>query len=178
MLRLGNSCPANTSMIKIKHTEDKLIDAKCGSKMSLIIRNLKLDDKPEWVKLWRSYLEYYSTNLTDEVFHQTFSRLLDTNLPEQNGLIAIKDDKPVGIVHFIYHPHNWRIEDVCYLQDLYTDPNFRGLGIGRSLMEAVYEAADANNTPNVYWLTEEFNKTARQLYDRIGNLTPFIKYQR
>ena len=165
-------------MIKIKHMEDKLIDAKCGSIMSLIIRNLKLDDKPEWVKLWRSYLEYYSTNLTDKVFHQTFSRLLDTNLPEQNGLIAIKDDKPVGIVHFIYHPHNWRIEDVCYLQDLYTDPNFRGLGIGRSLMEAVYEAADANNTPNVYWLTEEFNKTARQLYDRIGNLTPFIKYQR
>ena len=146
--------------------------------MSLIIRNLKLDVKPEWVKLWRSYLEYYSTSLTDEVFHQTFSRLLDTNLPEQNGLIAIKDDNPVGIVHFIYHPHNWRIEDVCYLQDLYTDPNYRGLGIGRSLMEAVYEAADANNTPNVYWLTEEFNKTARQLYDRIGNLTPFIKYQR
>ena len=146
--------------------------------MSLIIRNLKLDDKAEWVKLWRSYLEYYSTCLSDEVFDQTFSRLLDTDLPEQNGLIAIKDDKPVGIVHFIYHPHNWRIEDVCYLQDLYTDPNFRGLGIGRSLMEAVYESADANNTPNVYWLTEEFNKTARQLYDRIGNLTPFIKYQR
>ena len=146
--------------------------------MSLIIRNLKLDDKPEWVKLWRSYLEYYSTSLSDEIYHQTFSRLLDLNLPEQNGLIALEDDKPVGIVHFIYHPHNWRIEDVCYLQDLYTDPNFRGLGIGRSLMEAVYEAADANSTPNVYWLTEEFNKTARQLYDRIGNLTPFIKYQR
>ena len=146
--------------------------------MSLIIRNLKLDDKPEWVKLWRSYLEYYSTSLSDEICHQTFSRLLDLNLPEQNGLIALEDDKPVGIVHFIYHPHNWRIEDVCYLQDLYTDPNFRGLGIGRSLMEAVYEVADANSTPNVYWLTEEFNKTARQLYDRIGNLTPFIKYQR
>ena len=146
--------------------------------MSLIIRSLKLDDKPEWVKLWRSYLKYYSTSLSDEVFHQTFSRLLDTNLTEQNGLIAIKDGKSVGIVHFIYHPHNWRIEDVCYLQDLYTDPNFRGLGIGRRLMEAVYEVADANNTPNVYWLTGEFNKTARQLYDRIGNLTPFIKYQR
>ncbi len=146
--------------------------------MSLIIRNLKLDDKPEWVKLWRSYLEYYKTSLSNEVFHQTFARLLDTNLPKQNGLIAIKDNKPVGIVHFIYHPHNWRIEDVCYLQDLYTDPNFRGLGIGRSLMEAVYKAADANNTPNVYWLTEEFNQTARQLYDQVGRLTPFIKYQR
>jgi len=146
--------------------------------MSLIIRNLKLDDKPEWVKLWRSYLEYYSTSLSDEIYHQTFSRLLDLNLPEQNGLIALEDDKPVGIVHFIYHPHNWRIEDVCYLQDLYTDPNFRGLGIGRSLMEAVYKAADANNTPNVYWLTEEFNQTARQLYDQVGRLTPFIKYQR
>ena len=63
--------------------------------MSIIIRNLKLDDKPEWVKLWRSYLEYYSTSLSDEIYHQTFFRLLDLNLPEQNGLIALEDDKPV-----------------------------------------------------------------------------------
>ena len=72
--------------------------------MSLIIRSLKLDDKPEWVKLWRSYLKYYSTSLSDEVFHHTFSRLLDTNLTEQNGLIAIKDGKPVELfILFIIH---------------------------------------------------------------------------
>jgi hypothetical protein len=28
------------------------------------------------------------------------------------------------------------------------------------------------------WLTQDFNATARQLYDRIGQKTPFIKYAR
>ncbi len=29
----------------------------------------------------------------------------------------------------------------------------------------------------VYWHTQDFNATARQLHDRVANLTPFIKYQ-
>ena len=57
-------------------------------------------------------------------------------------------------------------------------PEARGIGAGRSLIEAVYAAADANGTPLVYWLTQEFNTSARQLYDRIAKVTPFIKYQR
>jgi GNAT superfamily N-acetyltransferase len=67
---------------------------------------------------------------------------------------------------------------VCYLQDLYTVPMCRGQGLGRALIEAVYQAADAHGTPTVYWLTQDFNHTARQLYDRVATLTPFIKYNR
>jgi GNAT superfamily N-acetyltransferase len=81
-------------------------------------------------------------------------------------------------VHYIYHPHNWKREDVCYLQDLYAVPEYRGQGVGRALIEAVYKTADANGTPAVYWLTQDFNQTARQLYDRVATLTPFIKYTR
>jgi len=50
--------------------------------------------------------------------------------------------------------------------------------VGRALIEAVYEAADERGAPSVYWLTQDFNETARVLYDRVANLTPFIKYQR
>jgi hypothetical protein len=31
---------------------------------------------------------------------------------------------------------------------------------------------------SVYWMTQEFNTKARRLYDRIGKVTPFIKYSR
>lgn len=146
--------------------------------MILAIRNLLEGDQPDWSSLWRSYLEYYQTTVPDEVYQKTFERLVDLKRPHQNGMIALHDDKPVGLVHFIYHTHNWRIEDVCYLQDLYTDPSMRGTGIGRKLIEAVYKAADANGTPSVYWLTEDFNKPARRLYEQVASLTPFIKYQR
>lgn len=142
------------------------------------IRPLTATDQPEWHRLWTAYLAFYETTLPEAVFETTFARLLDPAHPRQNALVAELDGRLVGLVHYIFHPHNWRIEDVCYLQDLYVDPGTRRTGAGRALIEAVYAAADANGTPAVYWLTQEFNTPARQLYDRIARVTPFIKYQR
>ncbi|WP_380052593.1 GNAT family N-acetyltransferase [Falsihalocynthiibacter sp. SS001] len=145
--------------------------------MSLIVRDLTPEDRPEWERLWTGYLEFYKTTLPPEVYASTFARLLGNDPRDFNGLIAELDGKPVGLTHYLFHRHAWKIEDVCYLQDLWADPNVRGQGIGRALIETVYErAADAGST-NVYWLTAEDNAQARQLYDRIGALTPFIKYQ-
>lgn len=84
----------------------------------------------------------------------------------------------MGLVHYLFHRHCWKVENVCYLQDLYVDPAARGTGLGRALIEAVYAAADANGTPAVYWMTQHFNDAGRRLYDRIGKLTPFIRYSR
>jgi len=146
--------------------------------MSRTIRSLHSDDESDWRRLWGDYLAFYESEVTDEVYARTFQRLLDTDRKSQNALIALDDDEPVGLVHYIYHPHNWRLEDVCYLQDLYVDSSVRGQGFGRDLINAVYEAADENDTPVVYWLTQSFNDDARALYDKIANETPFIKYQR
>ena len=40
--------------------------------------------------------------------------------------------------------------DVCYLQDLYVSDTLRGQGIGRLLIEAVYDEADKRGIPTVY----------------------------
>ncbi|MEQ8291001.1 MAG: GNAT family N-acetyltransferase [Roseovarius sp.] len=145
---------------------------------TVTIRPLDPADKPQWSALWKAYLEFYETSVAQEVYDTTFDRLCSPDHPDQNALLALVDGTPVGLVHYIYHPHNWRIEKVCYLQDLYADPEVRGTGVGRKLIEAVYAAADEAGRPSVYWLTQDFNTTARQLYDRIGTLTPFVKYNR
>ena len=146
--------------------------------MPLKIRPLGVEDRSEWAQMWSDYLSFYDTEVAPEVYETTFARLIDPANWVQNALIAELDGAAVGIVHYIYHAHNWRVEDVCYLQDLYAKEAVRGQGIGRALIEAVYAAADANGTPNVYWMTQDFNANARLLYDRIGTLTPFIKYSR
>lgn len=146
--------------------------------MSVDIRPLRPSDETEWRALWKAYLEFYESSVSDQVYSTTFSRLTDPAVRAQIALVAERDGRLVGLVHAIFHPHNWRIEDVCYLQDLYVASEARGTGAGRALIEAVYAAADANGTPSVYWLTQDFNMPARQLYDRVAKLTPFIKYQR
>jgi len=146
--------------------------------MTLSIRPLQASDRDAWADLWRAYLAFYETELPETIYDTTFARLCDAEKRDQNGLLALKDDTAVGLVHYIYHAHNWRAEPVCYLQDLYATPETRGTGVGRALIEAVYARADADGAPSVYWLTQEFNTTARQLYDRVGQVTPFIKYSR
>lgn len=146
--------------------------------MTLEIRPVSKDDEPAWRRLWTDYLSFYETSVGEDVYRMSFSRLLSNDPAEFHGRLAVLDGAPVGLVHFVFHRHMWRVEDVCYLQDLYADPDARGRGIGRALIEAVYRAADAAGCPTVYWLTQEFNATARRLYDRIGTVTPFIKYNR
>lgn len=142
------------------------------------IRGLRPDDRQAWGVLWRGYLAFYETTLDAEIYNTTFARLLGENVPEMGCFIAERDGIPVGLVHYIFHRHCWRVENVCYLQDLFAAPETRGTGVGRALIEAVYAEADRQGCPSVYWMTQDFNATARQLYDRIADKTPFIKYAR
>lgn len=145
---------------------------------AFVIRPLQARDAAEWRGLWTAYLQFYDTSVPDTVKDSTFDRLLGDDPRDFNGMVAEIEGRPVGLVHFLFHRHAWKIEDVCYLQDLFVAPDARGTGLGRALIEAVYAAADARGAPSVYWLTQDFNHTARTLYDRVGALTPFIKYQR
>ncbi len=144
----------------------------------ITIRPLRESDEAEWRGLWTGYLRYYETEVSQDVYETTFARLLSGHEHEYHGLVAVLGGRLVGLVHYLFHRHCWKVENVCYLQDLFADPKWRGKGIGGALIHAVYAAADRENAPNVYWLTQDFNAPARGLYDRVGMLTPFIKYVR
>jgi GNAT superfamily N-acetyltransferase len=84
----------------------------------------------------------------------------------------------VGLVHYLFHRSTTLIEPTCYLQDLFADERTRGRGVGRALIEAVYERAKIAGCTRVYWLTHETNATARKLYDRLAENTGFIVYRK
>jgi GNAT superfamily N-acetyltransferase len=145
---------------------------------ALHIRPLQTEDEAEWRRLWTLYLDYYKSTVPEEVYTTTFARLLSGEANEFAGLIALLDGKPIGLTHYLFHRHCWKVENVCYLQDLVVDKEQRGTGVGRALIEEVYTKADEANCPSVYWMTQSFNDAGRRLYDRVGHLTPFIKYSR
>ena len=144
----------------------------------LSVRRLRAEDEPRWRELWTGYLEFYETTVPEEVYRSAFDRMLSGDENEFHGLVAEKDGELIGLTHYLFHRHGWKIEKIVYLQDLYVAPEARGTGAGRALIEAVYAAADEAGCPTVYWLTQDFNETARKLYDRVATLTPFIKYNR
>ncbi|MCB1386120.1 MAG: GNAT family N-acetyltransferase [Hyphomicrobiales bacterium] len=143
--------------------------------MTLAIRKLEKSDHARWLELWRGYQAFYEADLrADE--ERLFEALL---APESDGpfcLVCEVDGTIAGITQFLYHKTTWGAERRCYLNDLFTDAAFRGRGVARLLIEAVEERARADGAGQVYWLTQEFNHTARKLYDQVAVCTPFIKY--
>ena len=145
--------------------------------MRFAIRALQPADRAQWDVLWHGYLQFYETALPAEVTELTWRRLMD---PEASilGFCAATDDVLLGIVHYVFHPVTWAVGPRCYLEDLFTASEARGKGVGRALIEAVYEAADMRGADQVYWLTAWTNATARRLYDQVASATQFIKYRR
>lgn len=141
-------------------------------------RPLTQEDRSAWIALFRKYLAFYGTSLPRASLELSFTRLTDPQNADRFGLVSIVENRVAGFANCIMHGHNWHDGEICYLQDLFVAPAFRGYGIGRHLIEAVYSEADARNASTVYWMTERSNARARHLYDQVGNLTEFIKYVR
>jgi GNAT superfamily N-acetyltransferase len=144
--------------------------------MTLTIRALEEKDKSQWLKLWAGYLEFYKSTISPEQTELTWKRLINNEL-KMFGFVAEDQNGVIGFTHCLFRPSTWTETDYCYLEDLFVDPNIRGKGIGRSLMEKVIELAKEKKSKRVYWTTQEFNKTARVLYDSITPVSEFVQYR-
>ena len=138
---------------------------------------LSKSDYDAWLSLWQSYLTFYESSLPLETTNATWHSLLDSNVPIY-GFGAWQDDKLVGITHVVLHPNTWNSTECCYLEDLYVNQSVRGQGVGRALIEQVYEFARQQNCNRVYWFTQQDNTAARHLYDTLARKTDMIQYRK
>lgn len=143
--------------------------------MNLSIAPASADEKHKWLPLWVGYLDFYRTALADEITELTWARCLDPAEPMH--MLAAKDgDDWRGFAIFVLHRSTWAADNYCYLEDLFTAADARGQGVGSLLIEAGADLARAQNCSRYYWLTEETNRTAQKLYDKIARKSGFIQY--
>lgn len=146
-----------------------------------VIRPVERRDYDQWLPLWDGYNEFYErvgpTALPMAVTEMTWSRFFDAYEPV-NALVAELDGRLLGLVHYIFHRTTTAIAPTCYLQDLFTTAEARGKGVGRALIEGVYDKARLAGTQRVYWLTHETNATAMLLYDRVAERSGFLQYRK
>jgi GNAT superfamily N-acetyltransferase len=151
------------------------------NRVPITVRPVKPEDYDAWKPHWDEYNAFYErvgpTALPDEVTQTTWRRFFDASEP-MHCIVAEREDKLLGICHYIFHRSTARLAPVCYLQDLFTAPDYRGHGIGRALIEGVYERAKDAGSTRVYWLTHSTNTPGRTLYDKVAKNLGFIQYVR
>jgi GNAT superfamily N-acetyltransferase len=148
---------------------------------TMTIRDVVASDYEPWLTLWNGYNEFYGrsgpTALPAEVTQTTWQRFFDAREPVY-ALVAELDGSLIGLTHYLFHRSTTLIAPICYLQDLYTAPERRRTGVGRALIEAVYECARDAGSPRVYWQTHETNLVGQRLYEQVAERSGFIVYRK
>ncbi|WP_104663106.1 GNAT family N-acetyltransferase [Ensifer adhaerens] len=148
---------------------------------ALLIRPISRTDYEQWLPLWDGYNAFYGrsgeTALDPQITAMTWSRFFDAYEPV-HALVAESEGRLIGLTHYLFHRSTTMIQPNCYLQDLFTNAEARGKGVGRALIEGVYEAARSVGAPRVYWMTHETNETAMALYDKVAEKSGFLVYRK
>lgn len=142
--------------------------------MTVKFRPLDEQDKTQWLSLWQGYNDFYGSELADEVTEYTWTRLLD---PASSMFcrVAVLDGAVVGFAHCVLHQGTWVTSQMCYLEDLFVDPAWRGKGVARQLIQFVLNEAKAQGWSRFYWHTRIHNP-ARKLYDEFVAADDFVRY--
>jgi GNAT superfamily N-acetyltransferase len=143
----------------------------------LTVRPVAATDFAQWEALWQGYNTFYERTVPPEITQMTWSRFFDAYEPV-HALVAEEDGRLLGLVHYLFHRSTTLIGPTCYLQDLFTTEAARGQGVGRALIESVYERARSAGSLRVYWQTHETNVTAMALYDKVAERSGFLVYRK
>jgi GNAT superfamily N-acetyltransferase len=149
---------------------------KTETSQNFIIRSVAASDRQLWEPLWKGYLDFYDKRISNETIELTWRRVSESG--QIRGFLALNHTgEALGLIHYFFHPSTSSMGGNCYIQDLFVLPSSRKQGLGRQLITRVVESAKEKQVAVVYWQTEEFNGSARRLYEHIAKRSPFIRYQ-
>lgn len=140
------------------------------------IRPLAPSDRQRWEQLFAAYATFYRTELPDGGYDRVWDWIFDPDNDFWCDLVELDDGRVIGFSQYQLMHRSLSGGMICYLSDLYVDPDVRGNGAGRALIDHVIDFARDRGLSHVRWLTQEFNYAGRRLYDTYQPKSDFILY--
>ncbi len=88
--------------------------------------------------------------------------------PYYHCLIGENDGRPAGFAFYFFNYSTWTGRPGLYLEDLFVNPEFRGLGIGKALLARVAAIAIEQGCPRLQWEVLDWNTPAIDFYSGLG----------
>lgn len=139
------------------------------------IRPVAPADREAWGGLFRAYRDFYGMEHDERVIDTVWGWLMDP-AHELVGHVAARGGRPVAIAHWRLFARPSRGGTAIFLDDLFTDPELRGSGIGSALIANLQRIASEEGLSEVRWITSETNVDAQRLYNRVADRVPFYTY--
>ncbi len=144
--------------------------------MTINIRPIEPRDESRWRELWDAYTRFYEREPSNALTASTWQRIFDPSVPVHAIVAEDAEAGVLGIANYLTHESTSALSPVCYLQDLFVDPLWRGGGVGGLLIDWLVEEMAEQGWSRLYWHTKEDNYRARGLYDKYVRESGFLRY--
>ena len=83
-------------------------------------------------------------------------------------ILAYDNEIPVGFALFFHNYSTFRAMPGIYLEDLFVEPEHRGKGFGKTLLNEVIAISKSRNCGRVEWSVLDWNAPAIDFYKKMG----------
>ncbi|NJL69656.1 GNAT family N-acetyltransferase [Candidatus Gracilibacteria bacterium] len=134
----------------------------------VILRPAVLADAPVLFDLIKALAEY------EKLSHAVTGSVADLEQhlfgprPFAEAILAELDGQAVGWALFFYNYSTFLTKPGIYLEDLFVLPEFRGRGIGKSLIVYLAKLAVERDCGRLEWSVLDWNELAIGFYKRMG----------
>ena len=143
--------------------------ALCGPVFFIMrIRPIEAADLPNVISMIREFAEFEDLAQYCEVDEKRLRAAMFGADAIVEGLVAVEGDTFAGYALFYPAFSSFRGELGLHLEDLYVKQEYRGQGIGRSLLRAIAEKARARGFVRIDLMVSEQNRSAKAFYERLG----------
>jgi GNAT superfamily N-acetyltransferase len=143
---------------------------------AVTVRPIEPRDEARWRVLWTGYHRFYEREATEKHTKYAWQRIMDPKVAMHAIVADRAGDGVIGMANYLIHDNTWTLTPVCYLQDLYVDPDKRAKGAGKQMIDWLVAQMKANGWARLYWNTKETNYRARGLYDKYTPHSGFLRY--
>jgi GNAT superfamily N-acetyltransferase len=132
------------------------------------IRAAQRADVPDLLRLIRGLAEY------EKLAHMAVGTapLLEASLfgprPAAEALIAQRDGSAVGFALFFTTFSTFLCKPGLYLEDVFVEPEHRGLGIGKALLARLAQLAVERDCGRLEWRVLDWNQPSIDFYRSLG----------
>jgi GNAT superfamily N-acetyltransferase len=136
--------------------------------MAITIRPATRRDVPQILKFIRALAAYERAPKAVTATEADLERDGFGTNPFYFCLIAEYGDKPAGFAFYFFNYSTWLGRPGLYLEDLFVEPEMRGLGVGKALLERVAAIAVEKGCVRLQWEVLDWNTLAIEFYKAMG----------
>lgn len=143
------------------------------------IRKAMPDDFDTLFRLIEDLADYEKLKPPDDEAKKRLRKDIFSDNPILNALIVTVNDQHVGYALYLYSYSSFLARRTLYLEDIYIQPDHRGFGLGKKIMEHLLSIAREEDCGRMEWVVLDWNKTAIDFYERLGavELKDWITYR-